>query len=360
MSRRLVLAAALGLAAACVDEDAGPLAVSGRPAVEVGLDLVARGLPGGPAVGRLAGGSTDTLVLTIDHLPVLADGRAYQIWLVDEVQGEAVRVAASYRRQRPDTTGFDEFDGRPIIVWRDVEGPATVRSFPGIAGHRHLLTLRAADLAAAGVAMARFSHVVLTIGGAPDAPPATSPAPAWYRYLDQRGTRDVATDNRYFPSGTVRFGFLPARAAAEVGWSAFGGGSVEFLNVVGVAVRLERIARPPLGFYYDVWLVHAETGRRLRVGEITTPPPAFESLRDADVATGEYVTATEILAANRWATWRELSATFADFTALVVTLAPKDGPPDQLPPTVLYEAAVPPNLDRLPKFTDGFRDRIGR
>jgi hypothetical protein len=345
-----VALAALGLSA-CIDESAGPVALSGKPAVRVGLDLVARAIPGGTVTGRISGVEGDSLVLVINNLPALAGGQRYQVWLAEEETRAATRIGVRYTMQRPDTTGFDEFDGRPIIEWRDVAPLATVQAFDGTTGFRHILRLTRAELAAAGLDLSGFSHVVVTVGSS-DASPFSAPAPAHFRY---RGLSTAA-----LTAGVVRFGFDPGTAATGLGWVPFGGGSVEWLNVEGFGLMAQRIARPPLGFFYEVWLVDEAGAGRLRLGEVLTPGPEFASLRDADVADGEFVTRGEMLRAARYHRWADLGATPDQFAALVIVLKSKDAVADELPMTVIYEAGVPPNLDQLPGFTDGFRERLGR
>lgn len=155
------------------------------------------------------------VTLAAENLKPLTQGSAYQVWLVDEVENEAVRVSPTYTLQRPDTVGFDELD-QPIIEWVNVGDPLTLDSFDGATGRRHVIVLRNADLG--GLRLARFTLVVITIGGAEDASPMSSPAPAWYRYQDQNDTREDPDDNEEFMSGTIATGFIPERAAEGIGW----------------------------------------------------------------------------------------------------------------------------------------------
>ena len=286
--------------------------------------------------------------LIANHLKPLASGSAYQIWLVDDVEREAARVSPVYTLQRPDTVGISDL-GEPIIEWVNVADPQTAQSFDGALGLRHIIELSDSDLLAAGIELSQFTHVVFTVGGSADASPLEAPAPAWYRYTDQKGTRADLFDNDVFLTGSVEFGFIPELADKGIGWQPFGGGTVEFLNVEAFAVGLERLARPPLGYFYGVWLVNEEDGSTLELGEITTPPPDFASLLDADITTGAFVTGGEILAAAKFAVWAELGADFANFTHVRVTLEPKNGAPGVMSETVILEASVPKDLDKLPE-----------
>ncbi len=286
------------------------------------------------------------VTLTVRNLKPLAAGQTYQIWLYDEVEGDATRVEATYTLQQPDTLGIDPL-GEPIIDWVDVQGPGPATDFNGVRGYRHIIELRNSNLIPTGVRLSQFSHVVATIGSS-DANPASSPAPVWFRYTNQNGTRTDLFDNEVFLEGSARFGFRPSLADKGIGWQPFGSGNVQFLNVEAIAVALNRLARPPLGFYYGVWLVNEDDGTNLFVGEITTPPPGLESLLDADVTKNDFVSDSEILAAGKWATWADLGANYKSFTSLYVTLEPKNGDGSVRSPSTIFRAAIPANLE-LPK-----------
>jgi hypothetical protein len=292
-------------------------------------------------------GSAMSIDMILSNLKPLTGGSGYQVWLFDEVEQDAVRISPLYVLQRPDTTGVDEL-GEPIIEWVNVGDTASVQSFDGAIGLRHVVMVDEAALQAGGLSLSQYTHVVLTIGS-DDASPLNSPAPVWYRYTNQNGTRTDLFDNELFLSGSAQFGFVPSLADQGKGWQPFGTGKVQFLNVEGLSVGLERLARPPLGYYYAVWLVNQESGITVPLGEITTPPPQFASLRDADIATGEFVTESEIFAAAKWAEWSELPSDFKSFTHVYVTLEPKDGASDLMSPTVLFQAPIPKDLDKMPR-----------
>lgn len=297
---------------------------------------------------RVAGGAA-SMEMIVNNLKPLASGYAYQVWLYDEVEADAQRIDVTYVLQLPDTLGFDDL-GAPIIDWVDVGDTAVVRSFDGAAGLRHVIIADRSDLLANGIEINRYSHAVITIGGSGDASPLESPAPAWYRYVSLNGTRDDLFDNQVFLSGAAQFGFIPDPELIEneVGWQAFGAAKAQFLNVEGFAVGLNRLARPPLGYYYAVWLANTEDGTTFGLGEITTPPPAFESLRDADIQTGEYITETEIFEAGKWAEWADLPGDVSRYNAVAVTLEPKDGDPDVMS-SLMFLGAIPKDLDKMPK-----------
>jgi hypothetical protein len=287
-----------------------------------------------------------SLDMTVYNLEPLTGGAQYQVWLFDEVENDVVRVSATHTLQRPDTVGFDELE-QPIIEWVDVAAPATVDGFDGAAGYRHVIQLRDADLAGAGIKMSQYTHAAITIGGTSDASPLDSPVPVCYRYTNQNETRADLTDNQIFVSGGVD-AFCVGLAADLPAWKPFGAAQAEFLNVEGFALTLNRVARPPLGYYYGVWLLNTETGASLNLGEITTPPPEMASLRDADIQTGQWVSEGEIFRAGKWVRWADLPADVTTYNAVAVTLEPKAGDPDVMS-TVMFMGAIPKDLDKLPK-----------
>ncbi len=89
---------------------------------------------------NLAAGAS-AVTLTVRNLKPLASGQSYQIWLYDEVEGDATKVEATYTRQQPDTLGLDPL-GEPIIDWVDVEGPGPASDFSSVPGYRHVVQLR--------------------------------------------------------------------------------------------------------------------------------------------------------------------------------------------------------------------------
>lgn len=300
---------------------------------------------------RVAPGASD-IDLTLENLGPLAGGASYQVWLFDEVEGETVRVPVTYVALRPDTVGTDDL-GEPIVEFVPEGEPQTVQSFPGSRTRKHSIAFNAADLQAAGIVLRSFTHVVVTVSEGGDASPVDSPAPVWFRFTDQQGTRTDFFDNEINRAGTARFGFIPELAGRGAGWELFGGGSVEFLHTEALGVRLSRLARPPLGYYYAVWLENEETGQTRNLGPITTPAPEYSSLRDADIlpVDGEFLTPREILTAWKWQEWDEVPEGFAAFTHVIVTLESKAGPQDQMSLTRIFEAVIPPDLDKIPVET---------
>lgn len=291
---------------------------------------------------------------TVTGLPAFS-GLEYQVWLYHQSTGVTKRVPVAWLQQKPDTVGVDEL-GQPIIRWTDLAARATVQSFTSQgAGMRHLLELRRAILAQAGAELKGFTHVVITTAKVGEqADPTVKNAVVSFRYADPKGTPDNFFDDVVNGSGKLLFSFLPG-PVAQLGqsWKVFGAGNVKYSGDQEFGLILNRFARPPAGWYYEVWLVKLdEKGAVLQeknLGAITSPAPEFASLRDADVTTGELVTETEILKAAKFARVSEAGASsLNDFSAIWVTLEPKDGADNERSPFRIFAAQIPPDLAKVP------------
>lgn len=291
------------------------------------------------------------------------EGMEYQVYLHNQATGEYQQITVNWVQQRPDTVGTDEL-GDPIIEFVDLSAPANVQSFGSQGqGMRHVIELEHQTLADAGTPMGDYSHVVIFAapqGGTVD--PARTAAAVSFQFIDLSGTPEVRFDDQPAKDGDALFSFLPGEvAAAGKSWAAFGGGNVTYQPGGRFGLRLNRIARPPAGWYYEVWGVteseEGEVTNEVSFGEVTTPAPDFESLLDADVSTGEYVTDTEILQASKFVDFNTMNVSGAsgpsDFTRIVVTLEPKDGGPERSPIQV-FTTGVPNDLEGLDEAVETF------
>lgn len=347
MNRLLAIPAFLGMTAAgCVDDEAGALLYSGRAAVQVGFDRVTQ--TARADVGGRLGSATlpDSLRLEITGLPVLSSGE-YQLWVVNEDDGamtSATRVPFTYQALRPDTVSIDPFTGAPTIEWNPVADPEDTQGFGVVEGQRNVVIVHEGSLP---VDLTENSHIVVTAGTG-DANPADAAAPLFYRFRDADGDFDA--------SGDAQFGFRPSGLATGAAWAPEGGGRVEFVNTFGFGAVVQRAVRPPVGYYYALWLYNEDTGENVRLGDLATPGPEFASLRDADIERNEFVAAERILDSGLWASWEELGRVPDDFTHVVVTLESKAGDPQVRSPMVIYRAIIPGDLDRLPEEKEGLDD----
>lgn len=289
----------------------------------------------------------------VTQLPAFS-GLEYQVWLYHQLSGAVKRVPVSWVEQRPDTLGVTEV-GEPIIEWVNVSAPASVRSFTSRGpGMRHVLELSRAVLRPVGAHLKDFTHAIVTVGKpGTDADPTKGGAVLSFRYVDPRGTEKNFFDDVVSAAGDVAFTFVPGEPASRgASWKPFGAGNVEFSADLEFGLILKRIARPPMGWYYEVWLVALdEKGRVVKeknLGPLSTPAPEFSSLRDADVSTGELVTKSEILKAAKYARASDAAvSSLTEFTHIWVTLEPKDGAENERSPFRVFSVGIPPELGKL-------------
>lgn len=96
-------------------------------------------------------------------------------------------------------------------------------------------------------------------------------------------------------------------------------------------LALRGLSRPPVGYFYEVWLVNAGTGQATSLGELRGPYPDYSSLKDADtnasLAPAGLIPDAAIVV-NR----TSLGVDYKAFTHVYVTLSPKvrDGLPFQV------------------------------
>lgn len=361
----------------CPDPDAGAELLTGRGALLVDMERVNLRVPRGDARSGSAfpTGVNAWLEMDISNLHPLEDGYLYQAWLVDGAELTSVRIPFEMRELRLDTLGIDDYTGAAVVVWSDsipvVENGDTVswewlHTGPADSivvatrGRRNIVTVRAPDLAAEELSFLEYTHLIFTIGRfGEDADPLDrftdgrwrTPSSVFFRF------RNPETGSAIL-SGAVRFGvaYEYLGDASLLAWSSTGSGVAEFLNVEGVGVQFNRFARPPLGYFYGVWMANSEDvdNTWVNLGPIRTPPPEYYSLFNADVERAIGVTPQVIFQGGYWVTWRELNATPLDLDRIWVTIEPKvrrDGLP---PTTVLLEAQTPRDIHLLP-FDEIFR-----
>jgi hypothetical protein len=374
-SAGLALLALSWIGASCVDPGAGAGVLQEHAAIVARMDQVSRGLPRSPLAADPAGDfkvpvnaspgtASHVITMAIANLPPL-DNAQYQVWLVDQDGAQpARRISALLQLQRPDTIGFDPTTEDPIIRFVNMGDFERVESFnsPPVQ-RRHVLRVVGSDVAASGTPLAAYTHVVLTIGSGGDASPSTAPAPSWYRFRTpgQTPPQWTGTTGEF---AAVRFGFRgDAPGFMSLPWSASGAASVEFLHTFGFGMLVEKVSRPPRGFYYEAWLTH-ETGARapLKLGTLTTPSPEFRSLADADVALDPaFVSPTLLIQGIRWAEWADLGVRWNDYTNVVLTLRSKHQVSDAtMPPAIIYSTRIPARLDVLPREVERKMKEVSR
>jgi hypothetical protein len=224
-------------------------------------------LPAAPPVSATA--RADTLTATFTNLVPLNSG-VYQLWLVRSGSDSAVKITTDKVIRRVGTTNVDTINNtgefnltgtqNSVQVKLDFVNFAPVRYDAVILG---VTTTGATTLPAAQIAW--VSGALTKIPG--EAPPALA------------GTAKFGSFNK--GTGSLLFGSAG---------SATGG-------VFGHELREDvvRLARPPIGYQYQVWLTNAsDTSKHFNLGSLLTPYPDLQPLDNADTRQTEPLSGVEI------------------------------------------------------------------
>lgn len=377
-ARGLIVLGLLAVLSGCPDPDAGAEMLTGRGALTVEMERVLQGIPRGDAWSGAGfpGGAGAWINMDIRDLPPLQDGYQYQLWLVGGRDALTQRIHFQWEEQRLDTVDIDPFTELPIVEWVDsvwvIENGDTISQEPlhtGIAdsivvptrGRRHVIRVEATELLdSLDITFEEYTHIVLSVGETGvDANPLERHAdgryktssPMFFRYMNPE-TEAIST------SGVLRFGFMPEYVsdATLMRWVAAGSAQAEFLNVVGFGIQFDRFSRPPLGYFYGLWLVDGEDpeATNYNLGPVRSPAPEYYSLFNADIERIMGVTPTVIFQGGFWADWEDLDVSMEDVNTVWITIEPKLGPEGALANTVVLETGIPGGLHLLP-FDDVFR-----
>ena len=287
---------------------------------------------------KIAEGGPNAVRMRVLPLEPLEGSGTYAIMLVNRETGSSQQVNARYYTVTTDTTGRDDLGN--VITSVTTSATTTVNAIPGAAANvAHVIEVT--NALNPGVQVRSFTDVALK------PPAAASGVPIWSRFLQQSGTPSSSQDDVFFDASTVTYGTLriaPNSAPYVFRISGFGDGTNRGDEI---GIMFQHLPRPALGYYYNVWLVPA-SGAPLSVGELTTPLPAEESLRDADVAAqiGNVLTPTEILRASlllRPADIAGLGVNIRDYSTIRLTLEAKDGTAQVAPIVVLEGALIHPD-----------------
>jgi hypothetical protein len=282
---------------------------------------------------KVAEGGPSVVRATVLPLEPLAGTARYKVLLVDRVGGKTSPAKARYWTVTADTTGRDA-EGNPIVVITPSADTSLVTEINGAAANvTHVLEV--ADSLNSGVLVRDYTDLALV-------PPAAGSkgAPIWANYrLDPNGTANDTKDDVFTDNGTVVMGTLPFTARADPYVFRPGGSASGTNRGSEMAIALQHLPRPPVGFVYAVWLLSpAASDAPLSLGGLHTPLPEFASLDDADTApNGGVLTSTEILAANvllRAGDFARLGS-IKSYRTVRVTLEAKDGVPAISPIVVL-------------------------
>lgn len=288
------------------------------------------------------GARPDSLQATFSNLEELTGGSVYEGWLVNPGTGSAAPATGTYYKIKL-VPIIDDVTGEVIGVSQD-----TVETVPGTSsfvggneedGYLHSLVVSDATLGSGADSVGLNTHLTLTITSSPGAA-LPEARPFWLQYTDQKGTAGDYSDDEFFLSGPTSFGNFDA--ANPVNSRAYSG---EGQGLGGVredvlSVDVINMSRPPVGYSLVGWLVRLN-GETFRLPDITSPPPDYSSLVNADVEALEgVVTQTGILNANIRVVEGEAGIIIGEFFDFVISLEPKAGLPG-LGPTPVQIGEIP-------------------
>jgi len=240
-------------------------------------------------------GRASTVSVEFLNIEPLAGSARWQGWLVNREAGASTFIPASGTYERVAIVREYDLVTGEILSEEDsvLESTPQTSVFVGelsaqVEGDeqevKHRLVVSDASLGGAD-SVGFFTDVVLSLepGGA-----ATTPSDAtlaWFQYTDQNGTPSDFSDDVIY-EGDVEFGTFDATDPASSRLVAV----VDFAQSRGlggvreneVSVEITNLPLPPVGYYYEGWLV-GPNGNAVSLGPIKGLPPDTVSLFDADI-----------------------------------------------------------------------------
>lgn len=291
--------------------------------VQMGIDLDPDGVPIPNSMAPFPTAAVTIPLVTLMELKftnasALEAGQAYRFWVRNSETDDALALVGDFRRFEP--TG---------VIIQDSALATTAISGGGSLNDLNVFTVTSATMVNAD--LEPFDEVLVTI----DPEDAATPGDVVFlsaKYQPAPGNLSFLT-----PTGALKFthGFT------------FGGSGTAFFFGDELRLALTNLPAPPLGFFYEVWLVNQSdtTKTPLSLGAIQTPFPDYASLRDADLTfePGQLIASAALVVDQT-----ELGRQWTEFTDVLVTLSPKvrSGVPLQIamqadiPEPVLTAAAV--------------------
>jgi hypothetical protein len=338
LSRGIVAATLAGLCAlAACDEGSisGPSEVVGPPLLDLTLGPSPQFV--NPTASGTINATRDQLTINLSYLPPLPAGSVYQVFLVDsqKVEGTANnlipatgRLIRTVRTRRPVTR-----DSSVAVVSVDTTASTnTILATDTTESFSFLITN-----ASLGDLIANYSHVVVAVS------PTAVTAPGRLERTVRRGFlsgryRNAA--NNSFSNPTFTFGSFAIDANRRLPFVVSGSQNGAFWGDQ-IRVNFRNLIRPPEGFQYAGWLIDDRTGREVRIGTLSTPPPENRSLANADVENGSFLSGSAVLAAQLRGDTASLGdIRWDDFTRFALLLEPK-GTPTKASSALVIAAQIP-------------------
>lgn len=253
----------------------------------------------------------DTMRLTFNNLEPLTTG-AYQVFLLRQGTDSAQVVTARVIRLKG-STAVDTTNG--------------ATGFNTVAG---VSTGATVVIDMAPYASINWNAATLAIGSSSGNTTLPTSQPIWTTSVFKFAGQTAST------SGNLVFGSFN-KGTGPVVFGAAGSGTG---GVFGTELREDvvRLARPPLGYMYEAWLINSgDATKTYNLGPILTPYPDLQPLTDADTRQTEPLAGPEITEAAIRAV--APAATFyCDYNRIQIRLAPKANA-GTLPATVVQSGA---------------------
>ncbi|HKS07067.1 MAG TPA: hypothetical protein VJR92_12190 [Gemmatimonadaceae bacterium] len=347
MNRRLLVVSSIfaaGLVAAC-DEKTSDLSDTVRPNA-YGFQMVgqATNLPRGTARFRLPNGAQpESIVVTLRGLDSLGTG-FWTAWVGDSLGTTFVRITGDLSVVRQDTT---------LNPLGQADTTVNNFSFPAVSaisngGTNQVMTWRFSRATSGVAATDSMQTFLITME---DNNAATTPGSRrflWARRIEG-GTGTAPGTNK---NAALKFGNFGSTTLTEYLYSAAPARGRGYFQRQIFSVNDSTLARPPLGFYYGIYM-HAQLylpGDTLFVGPLRSPWPRRElSLQNADslITDPEVVLSVppSILAAALRISGDTLgmptSFPYAGYAFVRLNLVPKAGVAGQMGGMRILQAPVP-------------------
>ena len=272
-----------------------------------------RTVDGGPVVDSITG---------VVSFAKPLDGRArYRFYVVNGIDASALPVAHVQIIERTDST----LDANGSVQTSVATQNRGLRDYYSGGNYATRLRYRVTFSPTDSVQQAG-AWLVVTIQADSTLPAytAATPKPLWVRFRDQRGTA-TRSDDSVLVADTLRgsFGTFRTPLRQEV-FAARGSGRATFWDIDStsgqrpiLSLDASDLPRPPLGYFWQPYLVDARTG-------VTTPVGLLRNATGASLFNADTVGADSVIAVAR-ATYAPAAAArpIREFTALSLRLEPK-------------------------------------
>lgn len=202
-------------------------------------------------------GKVGELTVAFTNLPEVAS--TYQVWLHNAETGEFFSPTGTFTATNA--------DGETMATATDVQSFNTQDDW--------INTFNTTNPESGD-----YTHAFLSVESAPASAPSATQL-LWAQYTDMAGAPTDPFAWSFIMTAGMEFGTYAAGGVA----SPFAYGGVGRGGFYGSEARVNfvNVPRPPVGYYYEAWLVPA-AGEPVNIGPLTGPYPEYAALTDLDVA----------------------------------------------------------------------------